>query len=332
MTINILYGSEGFNIEYDYVIKGLIPDRSLIVAFGPSGSYKSFLAVSLACHIATGQPWAGNNVTQGSVLYVAGEGSVGVSRRIKAWEDTFNFGNPVTNLARTEQPIYPSLDHQVEEIVQCCNDIESNTGEPVGLVILDTLARCFGSADENSTRDMNTFIKGCGDIINMAKTSILIIHHTGKNKDNGARGSSALRAAADVEIAVDKYSENSVSSRITKMKDAEPLASQIFDLEPVFIQTDTDGDAMTSLVVVPESRPPAITDQMQTGKNLSQNHKAVLTTISELSTVGIPTTRSDISQSLSEAGYDTKHLSRWLDKLSKDGTICCEKEQYFINQ
>lgn len=32
------------------------------------------------------------------------------------------------------------------------------TGMPVRLIILDTLARCFGNSDENTARDMGAFI------------------------------------------------------------------------------------------------------------------------------------------------------------------------------
>ncbi len=47
-------GSEGFNTSQNYLVKGLIPAEALCSIYGPGGSFKSFLAVSLACHIASG--------------------------------------------------------------------------------------------------------------------------------------------------------------------------------------------------------------------------------------------------------------------------------------
>ncbi|MDU7866195.1 MAG: AAA family ATPase, partial [Pantoea sp.] len=85
-------GSDGFDTRQDYLIKGYLPSASVTSAYGASGSYKSFLAVSWGCHIATGKPWAGRPVTQGAVIYVVGEGGIGVPRRIRAWEESLNDG------------------------------------------------------------------------------------------------------------------------------------------------------------------------------------------------------------------------------------------------
>ncbi|EGX5251410.1 DNA primase, partial [Salmonella enterica subsp. enterica serovar Newport] len=52
ITLPISWGSEGFDAQQSYVIKGLIPAESLCSAYGASGSYKSFLAISWSCHVA----------------------------------------------------------------------------------------------------------------------------------------------------------------------------------------------------------------------------------------------------------------------------------------
>jgi hypothetical protein len=43
----------------DWLIKGLIPKEGVGTLFGESGHYKSFTALHIALHIATGEPWAG---------------------------------------------------------------------------------------------------------------------------------------------------------------------------------------------------------------------------------------------------------------------------------
>nr|WP_282553778.1 AAA family ATPase [Providencia sp. 1701091] len=55
-------------------MKNYITENSLCSIYGPSGSYKSFLAISWACHIATGIEWSGNRVNPGVVIYIVGEG------------------------------------------------------------------------------------------------------------------------------------------------------------------------------------------------------------------------------------------------------------------
>ncbi|EKT4669930.1 AAA family ATPase, partial [Escherichia coli] len=85
-TLPMSVGSTGYDTQLDYVVKGIIPASSLCSIYGASGSYKSFLAGSWACHVSTGRQWGGRRVAHGAVLYVVGEGGIGVPRRVKAWE------------------------------------------------------------------------------------------------------------------------------------------------------------------------------------------------------------------------------------------------------
>src|SRR5947209_2819298 len=57
-----------------WLIEGLLPASSLAVLAGGSGVGKSFIALDIACSIASGIDWHGRSVMQGDVVYVAGEG------------------------------------------------------------------------------------------------------------------------------------------------------------------------------------------------------------------------------------------------------------------
>lgn len=57
------------------------------------------------------------------------------------------------------------------------------TGMPVRLIILDTLARCFGNSDENTARDMGAFIQGCDAIRYHTCAAMMIVHHSGKDQE-----------------------------------------------------------------------------------------------------------------------------------------------------
>ena len=74
LKVELEYGSTGYDREQSFVIKGLLPEQSFVSMYGPSGSFKSFLALDWACHIASGIDWDQHKVIQGAVLYVAGEG------------------------------------------------------------------------------------------------------------------------------------------------------------------------------------------------------------------------------------------------------------------
>lgn len=164
-------------------------------------------AVSWGCHIATGKPWAGKPVTQGAVIYVVGEGGIGVPRRIRAWEQTLNGGSPIDALYRVDCPIFLASPESVQQVIRAARDVKVASGMPVRLIILDTLARCFGGSDENAAKDMGAFIQGCDAIKAATQATVLIIHHSGKDQDKGARGSSAFRAALDVEFNVRREGE-----------------------------------------------------------------------------------------------------------------------------
>ncbi|EJZ0208053.1 AAA family ATPase, partial [Escherichia coli] len=230
ITLPISWGSEGFDAQQSYVIKGLIPAESLCSTYGASGSYKSFLAISWSCHVATGMAWGGRRVSKGAVIYIAGEGSMGVKRRVKAWEITY--GKEVTDLCIVNAPVFPASPDYVEQVIRTAGLVKSRTGENVRLIVIDTLARCFGGNDENDSRDMGAFIQGCDAIKQATGATVLVVHHSGKDETKGARGSSAFRASLDAEYRIRREDAGSEALVIscTKMKDAEELKEAAYDL------------------------------------------------------------------------------------------------------
>ena len=49
------------------------------------------------------------------------------------------------------------------QLLQLMEAIDAVGAKP-GLIVLDTLARCFGGGDENSTQDMSRFVSACDAI------------------------------------------------------------------------------------------------------------------------------------------------------------------------
>jgi putative DNA primase/helicase len=316
----IRYGSEGYNKTQSYLIKGLLPESSSICVYGPSGSYKSFVVLSWCCHIATGLEWDGRKVKPSSVLYIAGEGGIGVSRRINAWEKSFNHCKPVDNLARIDGPVFPADQTQARALVEACYRIETETGQPVRLIVFDTLARCFGGSDENSARDMGAFIAGCDWIKQQTNAAILVVHHSGKDADKGARGSSALRAALDVEFKVVKEeSETATTLTNTKMKDAEPSQTLSYDLDSIHVLTDEDGDLISSLAVIPQGRPPD--EEKPKGKNLNKNQMLIWQAVRSRTAKAESTERKVILDDLKALGANTKNFARSINQLVDYGLL-----------
>ncbi|WP_348907744.1 helicase RepA family protein [Escherichia coli] len=312
-SLPLSVGSDGYDQEQDYTLKSYLPANSLSSIYGPSGSYKSFLAVSWACHVAAGMKWAGKSVSAGAVMYVVGEGGIGVPRRIKAWEK--KHGVKLNNLYLVNRPVFPVRREEMQEMIKAARDVKSKTGQPVRLIVIDTLARCFGGNDENDARDMGAFIEGCDVIKRETGATLLVVHHSGKDDTKGARGSSAFRAALDAEFNVRREGDGgAIILTCTKMKDVEEPKQAAFDLRPIELFTDRDGELISSLVVQDLPREAREPDpELADIKHLTGNHAALWQSIRSRKAKGEPCNvsviRDDITTLFGENGR--KGFKRW---------------------
>lgn len=241
-----------------WVIKGMLESNALALMYGAPGDGKSFLSFDMACCVATGTTLKGRKVAQGPVVYIAGEGQGGVARRLAAWEKFHG-------ISLADAPLYISV--KAVSLLDPANAIEVvkiveallPQGVIPALVIIDTVARAFVGGDENSARDMSTFV----NIVDSSfkdkwKANVLLVHHSGKNAEKGARGSSALKGALDQEFSLEKK-EKVRTLRCTKMKDGEAMEEMVFELETVklaeVIDQFGDLEIITSAVPVLSTKP-----------------------------------------------------------------------------
>ena len=232
------------------LIQGVIPDAELGVIFGPSGSGKSFAAIDLGFHLARGVPWRGRKTKQRPVFYVAAEGAIGVRKRTKAYA-LFHELAPDSQLPFYTRESAINL-WEKNGWVKAAEDILALTEGSPGVIVIDTLSRCMVGVDENSAKDMSRVVKHCQDLARATNCLVLVVAHAGKDESKGARGSSALKAAADFEIAVSRLLETPQRFlKVTKAKDDTDGIEFGFVLEAIQIGHDTDGDAVSSAVAVP---------------------------------------------------------------------------------
>lgn len=233
-----------------WLVRRYFEQEAFGVLFGEPGAGKSFLGIDLGLHVGGGIAWHGQAVNRCPVIYVCGEGRMGVMRRIMAWQlwhevDLSQISMCVSRLA---VPMFDakSAAFLKDEIARYC---EALGGEAPGLVIFDTLARNFGPGDENKTNDMMTFVDNVyRAVIDPYGATALAIHHVGKDPSKGARGSSALRGAVDIEYAVRKCDGGIIELKAEKMKDAELPKPLNFDLRSVDLPL-MDGDEPVRSVV-----------------------------------------------------------------------------------
>lgn len=228
-----------------WLIKGAVPDDSVGMIFGASGTFKSFIALDQALHIAHGMQWLGRKTRQGTVVYVAAEGGAGIHRRVAAWHQ--RHGLPLAlNFYVCITPLVLSLSEHVDFLAAA---IEALPERPA-LVVVDTLSQTF-DGDENSATDISNYLRHMNSVIR-AKFSccVEVIHHSGHAATERPRGSSAITANVDFMLGMFKPDAGSLIARMEtiKQKDGERLASQTFALQREVLGEDEDGEEITSLV------------------------------------------------------------------------------------
>ncbi len=224
----LLRGREIFDVDPKQpLIEGWLDIGDFAVMFGPPGSGKSFVAIDMAGHIATGQDWHGQPVKKGNVLYLVAEGAQGIPRRWQSWLTMARMPNgDVPQM--TWLPVRVNL--REPEWAKAAAEVATEV-DPV-LVVVDTLARTFAGGNENSSEDMGAYISGADLVREATAATVLIIHHSGKDVGAGSRGHSSLLGAVDAELQV-RPSDDYFYLESTKQKDKVGEAALRFKLEQV---------------------------------------------------------------------------------------------------
>lgn len=206
---------------------GLITAHGLSMIYGAPGSGKSFITLDMALCQAHGIEWQGMPTKQGDVLYIAGEGVGGLGKRVKAWKMSHGLGSsghfhmlPLAVNFRDQADI-EKLMYSIERL-----------DRQWSCIYVDTLARALLGADENSSQEAGLAVAAADALKHAFDCAVVFVHHSGKNSDRGARGSSAVLGAVDASIVVVK-DEQTVTMRIEKQKDAEMIDDITLLMEPV---------------------------------------------------------------------------------------------------
>lgn len=227
-----------------FLVDELIEENTLVQIFGQSGCGKSFLAIDLACSVASGRDFHQRRTKKGLVVYVAGEGRRGALRRIHAWAKAKHVELSEIDLYVSRTAVGMNSDVHISELKAELYSLRDQYG-PLVLIILDTVARNFGDGDENDTKDMTKFVNAIDALNDEFQCTTLLIHHSGHADRDRARGSSALKGALDAEFKTAK-SEDTIFLECTKMKDQDHPSKMAFYLIPIDIGTEENGNAISS--------------------------------------------------------------------------------------
>jgi hypothetical protein len=200
----------------------------------------------MLCSVARGAPYAGRNTIAGPVIYLTGEGVSGFKRRLVAMRRHLGIEGQGTPFFMIEN--VPDLGSETTDLPRLLAELDTflatSCPDRPRAIVLDTLARCMGEADENSARDMGRFVNRCAMIERHFGCVIVVVHHVGKDPTRGGRGSNALNGAADVTMLVDK-TEAFSTVRVEEMKDGREGQEWRFRLVPYVLSETSDTPSET---------------------------------------------------------------------------------------
>jgi hypothetical protein len=244
--------------EKNWIIKGVVAWGETTAWIGPPGSLKSALMSDLAISVAYNRNWHGRKYRSYGegvgVLYFALERADLVKRRLEAQAKSLGLDlEKGSTIVVVPGIIDLATPESVKKAATTLNNVESFTGDMIGLVIFDTHAKLIAAAggDEDKAKDQGRLFAGIERFKEMTgRPHVALVGHTGKDETRGARGSNALYG--DVDILVTIGGNDVKTATVTKANDIPegPLFS--FKSEVFEFGLDEDGDLRTVNIISDE--------------------------------------------------------------------------------
>jgi len=233
------------SIDIEWLIHNTLPVGNLSVLYGAPGSGKTFMAMDMCMAVASGTRWRNDSlkVKQGAVLYVACEGGAGLRKRFRGYAQQFNVN--LDDIPLKVINASPNLldAATVNNLLYHASQIDN-----LQLIVIDTLSRSLIGGDENSSQDLGAYLDNCLHLYRELDAGVLLVHHSGKSKAAGMRGHSMLQGTAYAVLECE-YAAAGRSVFIEKQKDGEAGQKYPFQLFPVSLGVNRDGDEITTCVV-----------------------------------------------------------------------------------
>lgn len=238
-------------LKTNYLVKGWLDRGSQALLFGRWGAGKTFNALNMCAHIAAGEPWNGQRVRKGGVLYFGYEGAAAMKRRIYAMRQEspdWDWDNLPFFIRQMHKPLAmkgSSAQTAGQEVVErAIATFKERTGSFPDLVLIDPLRNALNGSDSDPelTGPYLTFLQ---KLTRETGCTTLTLHHPGHGDADRSRGDSGIEAHMDTVIRVDGDTGQMDS---TKQRDGLK-GSLYYNLRVVTIGMDDDGDAVTTCVV-----------------------------------------------------------------------------------
>ena len=303
------------------LIEDTLLGQGFTLLTGRHASGKSFVALDMALSISQGHPWQGKKTQSGATFYFSGEGTEGLSSRIRAWKQTHGV-EAVPNFAVVNDAVYivdPAVRRRAIDTVRARLQKMNLAPDGAALLVFDTLARYRGALDESSPTDMGQFTGALEEIGRELGAAVLLVHHN--NRDDTYRGSSVLPANATGHLEISnppsKGQGQKIKIRVAKLKDFAQghslnLGSQVVEIGG----GDEFEKPLSSLVLVLDK-----SDETK-GEQLSPKNNDALQALVELGAAGA--TSAVWTKAASDKDVRGTTFDRAKKKLVELGAVTCD--------
>lgn len=206
----------------EWLLQNVWLQGSILNLYGDSNTGKTWIAVDIACRIATNMKWSGQAVNRkgGKVIYVAAESPTSVKTRVADWAALNNAKDALRDDLRILQDAVDLLDPL--SVKSFINDFRD---EKVECVIIDTLACSTGSGEnENNNSEMAKVVANIKLIRDELDCSVMVLHHPTK-AGGTERGGGAYKAGIDasIKLTVDESNDEYeiLKLNVEKQRDGE---------------------------------------------------------------------------------------------------------------
>lgn len=318
------------------LVRGVLPAVGIGYLFGPSGTFKTFIAMMLALHVSQGWPLAGHKAKRRPVYYLLLEGGAGLGKRARALD------NWRQSLGRELTPDAPYLfwpkpfsitdPASVDALIATVN----GAGHRGALIVIDTQSQAAEGLDEDKAADATRILGAAKRISEAVEGVVMLVHHTGKEESRDLRGSSAQKANVDFSLKVERLpGTRRAVLKTSKEKDNADDRAITFDLKVWEVGTDDDGQPVTSCVAVPlegvayTPRPnlaPAQTRALDTLREALQANSADRVTLEEWRVVYFKRSTESTPESKRVS------FSKSRKALVEAGLVAVENDTYWLTQ
>jgi AAA domain len=263
---------------------------SISVLYGPPGGGKSLLALLMSWCIAAGQPFAGLETSAlGLVVYIALEGNgLWFHDRMRAlrnqYPEALHRGGDRLRVLETAMDMRNSeKSGDAEQLITMLKALGRRTGEPIALIVIDTLAQVIGDGDENAGKVMNPVYQNASAIKRATGASVMFVGHTGKDEGKGLRGWSGQTGHIETLLFV---KEGVVT--VERQRNVEKMQHGLgFEVRKHTVGVDEKGREQTADVVVMTGKAKAKPNEGSFGPTLRRIVDALVAVKEEMTAKGI---------------------------------------------